>query len=63
MITNRDECIIGLTNHLLNAMDMNELLGYAYEQLSGYFDKLSNEDLINECDNAEFPIDNYMREV
>lgn len=57
MIVKRDVVIEGLATHLVNAMDMDALLGYAHEQLTSYFNKLSDEDLTNECDNAEFPIE------
>lgn len=57
MIINREKVVADLTQHLLDAMDMNELMDYAYEQMSGYFNKLSENELIEECDNAEFDIE------
>lgn len=57
MIKDREVLIDNLTQHIIAAMDLDELMGYAYKQMSGYFSKLSDEELTAECDNADFTIE------
>lgn len=56
-IVNRTAVIAGLASHILERMSNDDLFSYAHDQLSDYFEKLSEDDLIDECDNEGFEVE------
>jgi hypothetical protein len=52
----RDAVITGLASHIIDGMDMDALMCYAYEQMTSYLCHLTDSELLDEASNADFDV-------